>query len=333
MARFSKILKYSLFAALAVLLLWLAFKETDPKELWETLSKADFRFVLLSMIMGYTAYLSRGIRWLILLDTLNYKSTPWAAIHSVAIGYFANMAVPRAGEVARCTALNSVNQIPVSKLFGTVLIERTIDFLMLLSLIGITFLTSYNDFTRFFNSASAGGETRVETPWYQHKLFYAALFGIVVLGLFFLFRSRILRHPFYAKVRGFLVEMKEGLQTIFRIKQWAWFVFHTLVIWSMYYFMVYICIYAMPQTAQLSMANVLFVMVAAGMGMLVPVPGGVGSYHYLVVLALGLLGVEATTALGFATLVHSGQALMAIVAGVVAMVYVYLKKQQKPLPS
>lgn len=127
--------------------------------------------------------------------------------------------------------------------------------------------------------------------------------------------------------------MKEGLQTIFRIKQWAWFVFHTLVIWSMYYFMVYICIYAMPQTAQLSMANVLFVMVAAGMGMLVPVPGGVGSYHYLVVLALGLLGVEATTALGFATLVHSGQALMAIVAGVVAMVYVYLKKQQKPLPS
>ena len=133
-----------------MLLLWLAFRKTDPTELWESLRHADYRYVILSMLMGYAAYISRGMRWLLLLETMNYKPRSWASIHSVAIGYFANMAVPRAGEVARCTSLNKLEDIPVSKLFGTVIVERTLDFIMLISFVSGALLTSYSSFTAFF---------------------------------------------------------------------------------------------------------------------------------------------------------------------------------------
>ena len=72
-----------------------------------------------------------------------------SSIHSVAVGYLTNMAVPRAGEVARCTALNRLENIPISKLLGTVVLERAIDFLMLFLFLCGVLLTSYNDFLIF----------------------------------------------------------------------------------------------------------------------------------------------------------------------------------------
>ena len=89
--------------------------------------------------------------------------------------------------------------------------------------------------------------------------------------------------------------------------------------------MVYICIFALPETSGLSYSNMLFVMVAAAMGMVVPVPGGVGAYHYLVVLSMGVLGVSETVGLSFATLVHSGQTLMGIISGAVGFLFLTKK--------
>ena len=64
-------------------------------------------------------------------------------------GPFTNMAIPRAGEVARCTALNRLENIPISKLLGTVVLERAIDFLMLFLFLCGVLLTSHNDFLIF----------------------------------------------------------------------------------------------------------------------------------------------------------------------------------------
>jgi len=328
----SKILKYLLFVGLAIVLLWLAFKETDPTELWESLRKADYRYVLLSMLMGYAAYISRGMRWLLLLETMNYKPSKWASIHSVAIGYFANMAVPRAGEVARCTSLNKLEVIPVSKLFGTVIVERTIDFLMLASFITGALLTSYSSFTALYSKATGTNKTS-ETSFFSSPIFYIILLGGLVLILLFVFRHRLTQLPLYAKIRSFLAGVWEGFKAVFKMKKKALFLLHTFFIWTMYYLMVYVVIYAIPETQHLTPANMLFVMVAAGMGMVIPVPGGVGAYHYLVVLSLGLLGVSDTVGLSFATLVHSGQSIMAIITGVIAMLYIYYRKRNSLIAS
>ena len=135
----AKILKYILFFGIGVLLLFLAFKNQNPSELISQLKNVNYTWVLLSMAFGFIAIISRGIRWVILLKNMNYKSSTLNSIYSVAIGYFTNLAIPRAGEVTRCTSLSEVEKIPFNKLFGTIILERTIDFLILTFLIPVSY--------------------------------------------------------------------------------------------------------------------------------------------------------------------------------------------------
>ena len=321
----SKSLRYAVFFGVAGTLLWLAFRETDPKTLWANLAGADYRFILLSMIMGYIAYISRGLRWNLLLASMGYRAKKASSIHSVAVGYLTNMAVPRAGEVARCTALNRLENIPISKLLGTVVLERAIDFLMLFLFLCGVLLTSYNDFLIFFEKASGAKQPTSEGS--NLVLLLGASVFLLLLGiLWWKWHERIRSHWAWHKLKDFASGLAEGFKTLSKIDNKGLFVVHTLIIWSMYFFMVYICIFALPATSTLSYSNMLFVMVAGAMGMVVPVPGGVGAYHYLVVLSLGVLGVSETVGLSFATLVHSAQALMGIISGGVGFLYLTKKR-------
>src|SRR5690606_38545924 len=90
------------------------------------------------------------------------KPNTWNAIHSVTIGYFANLLVPRAGELARCTALYQTDDIPVNRLFGTVILERVIDMIMLLFLVLLTLILEFDLLMQLFDTAFAGSETSAE---------------------------------------------------------------------------------------------------------------------------------------------------------------------------
>ena len=57
------------------------------------------------------------------------------------------------GEVTRCTSLSQSENIPVNKLFGTIILERTIDFVILISLISFTFLVKFDAFSQFINKS------------------------------------------------------------------------------------------------------------------------------------------------------------------------------------
>ena len=258
-----------MFIGLAVLLMWLAYRSQDPKKLVSDLESADYRWVLLSMIIGYSALVSRGARWLILLEPMGYKPKLWNSIHSVSTLYIVNMAIPRAGEVGRCTSLNQVENIPVDKLF--------------------------------------------------------AFFAI----LFFVFRKRIIDHPKFEIVRNFWNGIKEGLKTIKTMKRKKAFIAHSIYIWLCYYLMVYLVFYALPETAVLTWTDAFFVMVAASLGIVVPVPGnGAGAYHYLVMLALSILGLSQDAGRTFGLIVHSSQTLMLLVAGATAFLFLYLERRK-----
>src|SRR5690606_30260646 len=116
----------------------------------------DYTYVIFSIIMGYLAFMSRGMRWVLLLEPLGKKPNTWNAIHSVTIGYFANLLVPRAGELARCTALYQTDDIPVNRLFGTVILERVIDMIMLLFLVLLTLILEFDLLMQLFDTAFAG---------------------------------------------------------------------------------------------------------------------------------------------------------------------------------
>ena len=319
----AKWIKYILFFGIGVLLLFLAFNNQNPQELIEQLKTVDYLWVWFSMLFGFLAFVSRGLRWVILLQNLGYQAKPLNSIYAVSIGYFTNLAIPRAGEVTRCTSLSQSEKIPVNKLFGTIILERTIDFMILVSLICFIFLVEFEAFSQFFTNLFEDGE---DAP--SNVGFFAIAIFSTLLMLFFVFKNKLKQTAIYQKIAGFLHGVADGFKSIKGIqKKWA-FWGHTLFIWLMYYLMTYVCFFAIESTQLLSPIDGLFIMVIGGLGMIAPVQGGIGAYHLVVKIGLMILGISADAALLFATVVHTCQTLMTLFVGSISLLMLFLSKRK-----
>jgi uncharacterized membrane protein YbhN (UPF0104 family) len=334
-----KILKYIVSLGFAFGILYLLFKNQDPVQLVEEIQKVDGKWVVLSMVFGGWAYVSRGLRWIVLIDALGYKSSKLNAVAAVSVGYFTNMFIPRAGEISRCTALNQVEKVPVDKLFGTILIERVLDFIFLVFLIFLTFILKFNDIFKFYiilkEKQTEGDES--------NKLLI--LLGSLIIGvlIFFFLKKWLKNSKFYEKVLGFIEGLKEGFKSIKNMKRKSAFWFHTFSIWIMYFLMTYICFFCMDETSHLTAGDGLFLLVLGGIGMVIPTPGGVGSYHAIVMIGLSVLGVgtvylgqggdPTNPALIFPTIVHVAQTLVAIIMGSLALIVLFLSKKKSNVAS
>ena len=334
-----KIVKYIASLGFAFGILYLLFKNQDPVQLVKEIQKVDGKWVLLSMVFGGWAYVSRGLRWIVLIDALGYKSSKLNSISAVSVGYFTNMFIPRAGEISRCTALNQVEKVPVDKLFGTILIERVIDFVFLISLIFLTVVLKFNDIFKFYTTLQA---QQTESTG-NDKLFM--LLGILVGGgvLFYFAKKWLKKSKFYEKVLSFIDGLKEGFKSIKKMKRKSAFWFQTFSIWIMYFLMTYICFFCMDETSHLTASDGLFLLVLGGIGMVIPTPGGVGSYHAIVMIGLSVLGVgtvflgeggdPTNPALLFPTIVHVAQTLVAIIMGSVGLLVLFLSKKKSNVAS
>ena len=334
-----KILKYIASLGFAFGILYLLFKNQDPVQLVEEIQKVDGKWVVLSMVFGGWAYVSRGLRWIVLIDALGYKSSKLNAVAAVSVGYFTNMFIPRAGEISRCTALNQVEKVPVDKLFGTILIERVLDFIFLVFLIFLTFILKFNDIFKFYiilkEKQTEGDES--------NKLLI--LLGSLIIGvlIFFFLKKWLKNSKFYEKVLGFIEGLKEGFKSIKNMKRKSAFWLHTFSIWIMYFLMTYICFFCMDETSHLTAGDGLFLLVLGGIGMVIPTPGGVGSYHAIVMIGLSVLGVgtvylgqggdPTNPALIFPTIVHVAQTLVAIIMGSLALIVLFLSKKKSNVAS
>jgi uncharacterized protein (TIRG00374 family) len=331
-----KVLKYIASLGFAFGLLFLLFKNQDPIKLVEEIQKVDGKWVVLSMIFGGWAYVNRGLRWIVLIDALGYKASKLNSVSAVSVGYFTNMFIPRAGEISRCTALNQTDKIPVDKLFGTILIERVIDFVFLFSLIFLTVALKFNDIFNFYTALQA---QQTESTTSSNSLLI--LVGIILVGIiaFIFLKKWLKKSSFYDKIIAFIDGLKEGFKSIKNMKRKRAFWFHTFSIWIMYFLMTYICFYAMEETSHLAASDGLFLLVLGGIGMIIPTPGGVGSYHAIVMIGLSVLGVgtiylgeggdPTNPALLFPTIVHVAQTLVAIIMGSIGVLILFLSKKKK----
>ena len=135
-------LKFIAFLAVGIVLLWLAFRNVNFTKLGDLLKEANYSWLLLSVLFGFFAFISRARRWVLLVNSLGFKSSTRNAFYALMTGYLANLALPRIGEITRCVALGKKEKIPVDQLIGTVVIERTIDFFSLLLIMIIMIFTA-----------------------------------------------------------------------------------------------------------------------------------------------------------------------------------------------
>ncbi len=308
-------LKTLLFASIGVSLLYFAFKGVDLKAVGKEMGNAKLEWIGLSMLVGLGAVVSRGMRWKLVLDSMGYRSTSWRTSYAIGIGYLINMVFPRAGEVARATALRRSDKIPVDVLLGTIIVERLIDLIIVSILLGLTLILTYPELQKLLastqGSESAANEGGI--PW----LWIALALGLLAAWLL---RKRFFKTSLGQRVQSFLRGLSQGFTSIVRLdKPWA-YLGHTVFIWASYFVMIYVCFFAMPATENIQIDQSLFVMMAASMGIVVPVPGGVGAYHYLVAKALEVLSVPYPEGLAFATLVHASQTIMLMSTGVIGFI-------------
>ena len=331
------ILKYIASLSFAGLIIYILFRNQDPVALVEKILEVEFGWVILSMIFGGWAYVNRGLRWIVLINALGYKSSKINSVSAVSVGYFTNMFIPRAGEISRCTALNKVEKIPVDKLFGTILVERVLDFVFLIILFLLILILKFDLILQFFTELglqSSGSVTSSSTKYYV--LVAVLLFFCLA---YYLFKKWIVTTIFYEKITEFIDGLKEGFKSINKMKRKSFFWFHTFSIWIMYFLMTYVCFQAIPETSHLSISDGLFLLVLGGIGMIIPTPGGVGSYHAIVMIGLSVLGVgtivlsengdPSNPALLFPTIVHIAQTLVAIIMGFIGLLVLFMSKKKQ----
>jgi len=317
------------FAFMAFIIYYFFGKNSDSLQR-DLLEKVDYRYVILSMIFGGWAYVSRGLRWIVLIDALDYNTSKINSVSAVSIGYLTNLFIPRAGEISRCTSLKKSDDIPVDKLFGTILIERVIDFAFLIFFILLAVILKSGDFIKTYNeyqNLEATGSSNL-------KFIILGSLGLLVI-LIFLFKNKIKKLTFYKKVSNFIDGLKEGFQSIRKMKNKFLFWFHTFTIWIMYFLMTYICFYSIPETSALGVSEGLFLLVLGGIGMIIPTPGGIGSYHLIVMIGLvalqipnGVLSInpydEYNPAMLFPFIVHTAQTFVAIIMGSVGLFLLFI---------
>ena len=313
----------------------------NPESIKRDLLLVDYNFVILSFVFGAWAYINRGLRWIILIDALGYKTSKINSIAAVSIGYFTNLFIPRAGEISRCASLKKSDNIPVDKLFGTIIIERVIDFAALIIFILLIILLKSSDIIQSYHQYS-----NIKFPTSNYKIIILTL--VVGTGfLIYLLKSKIQNLSFYKKISSFLDGLKTGFESIKNIKNKTAFWLHTFSIWFMYFLMTYICFQAIPETAHLGMSDGLFLLVLGGIGMVIPAPGGFGSYHLLVMIGLIALNItvpnnflpltfekitegydEYNAVILFPFIVHTAQTFVAVIMGSLGLWMLAISKKK-----
>ncbi len=280
------LLKTVLPLLLGIYLFWVFFSSMSPASkalFYEAILRADYFWIILSLLLGVLAYFSRAYRWKYVLEPLGYKTNFWNRYHAVMIGYLINLTIPRAGEASRSGMLYRSDGVPFSSSFGTIIAERAVDFAVLVGIACLTAFVGYDDFweiksrieTEFSGVGSKTSGFSIKWLIYGVILFLGSVFAY-----FFVFRS-----TFRAKFINFAKDVLKGLLSIFKSKQPFAYIFHTIVIWVCYLAMFALPFQALPETCDVPLSGILLGFIAGSLGITFT-NGGVGTYPLLVGLVV-----------------------------------------------
>lgn len=311
-----KILQFLAFFALGAFIFWLIYKDQDIERIKSVLKNdVNYWWVALSLFLGLLSHVSRTLRWGLMIEPIGHKPRFINTFLAVMVGYFMNMAFPRMGEVSRCGVLARYEKISFTKLIGTVVAERLVDLISLVILLGIIIVAQFGKMLHFIK----------ENPEIHEKLIGAIsspylIVGVIVAAvLFFIFRNALKGTALFKKITEIITNFKEGFISIRNIEKKGWFYFHSVFIWLMYYVMLYVVFFAFEFTSGLNPIAGLTTFVLASFGMVAPVQGGIGAWHFMAKEALSLYGVPNENGIIFAFVAHSSMTAMIILIGAISV--------------
>ena len=305
----NRIIKFILGVLISVIGLYYAFRQINFWELWIIIKNVNFILVILAIVILLLSNVIRAWRWQILVKPIKDVSFE-PAFSSIMIGYFGNSVLPfRMGEFLRAFVVADKTSLTASTAFGTIVIERILDFIGL-SIVILLIMTVYP-------LTSVGG---------------SIIIGVIVLSLtafifFFLFggfkssllvkieKLSLLRIGLLHKILLFIKNFLDGATTIRATNKLGIILLYTLIIWIMYYCSTYLATIAIGIELEWFGFGVL--LISTTLAISIPAaPGYVGTYHAAAVYILtNLFDVGRSNAQAAAIILHAVGTIPIVIIG------------------
>jgi glycosyltransferase 2 family protein len=318
-----KALNIGISILIAGLFLWIAFRNTDFTELWNQISTVTWYWVPFFVAAMTFSHILRAERWRLLMPDEYQKISRSTLFAGVMLGYVVNNLIPRLGEISRPIYVGKKEDVSSGNLVGTIVAERLFDLITMLFLIFLTILIFFGDLERF--QQVFGIE---EWQWIHYSILP------LVLAMFFagiwLFRRAIVyvdqksnvQNPVLAKLMKSAKSFGEGMVSLKKVKNWPLFLLLTGGIWTGYIIMTYVPFFMMEmqQAYGLNLLDAVVLTMVSTIGVSIPTPAAIGSYHLFMQQGMWLLyDVPLTNALTYATVVHASTVLFVFIIGPIAL--------------
>ncbi len=309
--KLGNVLKYGVSFVLAAVLVWLVVRKIDWASFLTGLKNTRWLWMIGYAFSAVLALVFRAQRWKQLLKPLDSRIRYGRCWDANNIGNLGGLVLPGSSEPIRAGLITSKN-VPFQTVFGTMIMERAWDFLFIFITFVLALVLKWDLFGGFFKGHILKPLGGTVLPW-------VILVLVVLLTAGFIWASYHYRgkSKFFTRVAGILDGLVQGLGSFGRMKNKLPYIIHTTMIWVMYMFMSYFCLKAIPELSGMDLADALFLSALGNVASIVPVPGGIGAYHYLLMVCISsLYGFSDETGLLFATLNHESHALIILALGI-----------------
>lgn len=314
---------------LTVVFLYFAFEGVNLSEAFNLISQISIGYFIVFLIVFFLSHYLRAVRWKIMAGSVKENVSVLNSLGATMIGYGVNCVVPRLGELYRGLFLAKWEGISRTSMLGTIVVERIIDILSL----GVSVLISVMIYS---------GDLYKDVSW----LGSALILGMIAIAMLIilLYLTVRFKENFYNAIVKFIGKFSEGAaqkaadafhtltEGFASLRTWQSYVYTfilTVLIMLVYGYTSYVGFYMLHmnemQTTTFGMAWIL--MTISAFGIIIPTPGGTGSYHAINILVLvNLFGFGQEISAAFAILTH----LISYVVFILSTIFFtyYINKRQ-----
>lgn len=329
------ILQYIFFLSIGFLFAWLSLKDLDKEKMAQiktALREARHWLIFPTFFVLFMSHFVRSLRWRLLIQSMGYHPSKTNTFFAVMIGYMTNQALPRVGEVLKCTVLGRYEKIPVDKLIGTIILERMVDALTLLVVFAITLSIQpqlYHQLLDAIFTAPGGTEGHTISGWW---VFGALVFIALLIMAVWMIRKKKNFHDLLLALKKIWLSVFQGIISIRLLKKRGLFLLFTFLLWGCYLLGGYLGFLALKDTQHYGIREAFTVLSAGSIGMVVS-PGGMGAYAYLIQQTMQLYNLNAVIALAFGWILWMVQTSVIVLGGLISFVAIpYYNKRRLSEP-
>ena len=313
---------------MSAIFIFFAFQNVNVTDVFDYIANASLLWIVVFLLVNLSSHFIRAIRWKIILRSVKPDTSLKNLFGAIMVGYGVNCVVPRMGEVSRAVLVGKWERLSRSSMFGAVIVERVIDIVFLaLSVVASAILWSENLYEKFL--------------WLKATVYLSfLLMGLVILFFYLMIKFK---EKFYGVIIKFVGKISEklgqkaayifemvttGFASLKGTKNYLLTIFLSIVIMLVYGLNSYIGFLAigLQHIKPVSFEMGWIVMTISAIGVVIPTPGGTGSYHVLATSALVLLfGFSQDVSLAYAVLTHGVTYFLFIFSALI--VYFVIDKQ------